>query len=282
MSSSRETAPLQQTIVRIDAMCCGGEAKLARQLLAPLDDVVDVKISVTDRRAAIDHRASLPAAELVRVLNTKMLGASIAEAGGGAGSKGDAAFNWHEIFRACVTAGQIVLFGVALALRQAGGPRSGVPAAAAGSLVLSWPMFHAAWLAILRCSPNVEFLMTVAAAGALLLGRLLEAASVGAIVSIMDVVKLFALERFERQLRGAARTAPPPVDIPGGGTIPVSDIVAGTSYIARAGDAIPADGVVESGKGSVDESRLTGEAMPQARTLTTCTTRLCMISRRSA
>ena len=123
MSSSRETAPLQQTIVRIDAMCCGGEAKLARELLAPLDDVIDVKISVTDRRAAIDHRASLPAAELVRVLNTKMLGASIAEAGGGAGGHGDAAFNWHEIFRASVTAGQIILFGVALALWQRGARR---------------------------------------------------------------------------------------------------------------------------------------------------------------
>ena len=61
-------------------------------------------------------------------------------------------------------------------------------------------MLHEAYVAILRRAPNVELLMAVATAGSLLLGDVLEAASVGAIVSLMDVIKMLAVERFERQL----------------------------------------------------------------------------------
>lgn len=104
-------------IVRIDHLCCGAEAKLIRELLDPLDDVLDVKISVNERRAAIDHRSSLPAAEIVRVLNTKQLGASIAEAGGAAATTG-AAMTKAEILRSLMTTGQILLFCLALGLKH--------------------------------------------------------------------------------------------------------------------------------------------------------------------
>ena len=51
---------------------------------------------------------------------------------------------------------------------------------------------------------------------------------------------------------------------PGGNAVvPVSQLLAGDRVIIRAGDAIPADGVVVSGRSSVDEALLTGEAAPQ-------------------
>ncbi len=45
--------------------------------------------------------------------------------------------------------------------------------------------------------------------------------------------------------------------------IPVSQLLAGDRVLIRAGDAIPADGVITSGTSSVDEALLTGEATPQ-------------------
>ncbi|MBT8103335.1 MAG: cadmium-translocating P-type ATPase [Gammaproteobacteria bacterium] len=45
--------------------------------------------------------------------------------------------------------------------------------------------------------------------------------------------------------------------------VPVSQLLVGDRVLIRAGDAIPADGVIESGTTSVDEALLTGEARPQ-------------------
>jgi Cd2+/Zn2+-exporting ATPase len=180
-------------------MCCGSEATLARAILEPLEDVLDVKISVTERRAAIEHRARLPAAEIVRVLNEKHLGASIAEVGGAAADdRGSGALSSSDLLRASTTVGQITLFGLALALRLAGALPLLSRTAAYASILLSWPMLRHAYAALRRCSPNVELLMAVATGGSLLLGDYLEAASVGAMVSLMDAVKLLAIERFDR------------------------------------------------------------------------------------
>jgi Cu2+-exporting ATPase len=50
-------------------------------------------------------------------------------------------------------------------------------------------------------------------------------------------------------------------------TVPASQLLAGDCILVRAGDAIPADGVITSGATSVDESLLTGEARPRAKTM---------------
>jgi P-type Cu+ transporter len=47
--------------------------------------------------------------------------------------------------------------------------------------------------------------------------------------------------------------------------VPVSDIVVGDRVLVRPGDRVPVDGVVTSGRSSVDESMLTGESVPVLR-----------------
>ena len=170
---------VSQSIVRIDNLCCGAEAKLARSLLAPLEDVIDVKISIAERRAAIEHRANLPAAEIVRVLNSKFLGASIADSSSTTASASSGGFLFPEFVRASRTTIQIALFGLAvgLHLRQAL-PRVSL-ACAWASIALSFPMLRKAYLAVLRKSPNVEFLMALATGGSLLLGDVLEVHAFG-------------------------------------------------------------------------------------------------------
>ena len=47
--------------------------------------------------------------------------------------------------------------------------------------------------------------------------------------------------------------------------VPIEDIVVGDRIIVRPGERVPVDGVVESGASSVDESMLTGESAPVAK-----------------
>ncbi len=48
--------------------------------------------------------------------------------------------------------------------------------------------------------------------------------------------------------------------------LPLSEVVVGDLLIVRPGEKIPADGVVEAGQSSVDESMLTGESLPVEKT----------------
>ncbi len=47
--------------------------------------------------------------------------------------------------------------------------------------------------------------------------------------------------------------------------VPVTELVPGDRVLIRPGDTVPADGVVLEGRSSVDESLLTGESLPQAK-----------------
>ena len=53
--------------------------------------------------------------------------------------------------------------------------------------------------------------------------------------------------------------------VPGGGKVPLASLAAGDVYLLRVGDVVPADGRVVAGTAALDESRVTGEAMPQAK-----------------
>ncbi|HSP08776.1 MAG TPA: heavy metal translocating P-type ATPase [Candidatus Dormibacteraeota bacterium] len=84
----------------------------------------------------------------------------------------------------------------------------------------------------------------------ILLGRLFEArAKAGTGEAIRKLIGLQA--RTARVVRSATET-----------DIPVEDVVAGDIVIVRPGEKIPVDGEVTEGQSSVDESMVTGEAIP--------------------
>jgi Cu+-exporting ATPase len=84
----------------------------------------------------------------------------------------------------------------------------------------------------------------------ILFGRLLEARAKGQTGAAIRA--LIGLQpRTARVLRGSVEA-----------DIPVADVVVGDLVVVRPGEKVPVDGFVESGSSAVDESMLTGEAMP--------------------
>jgi Cu2+-exporting ATPase len=51
----------------------------------------------------------------------------------------------------------------------------------------------------------------------------------------------------------------------GEAVVAVSELAAGDRVLVRPGETVPADGIVEEGRSSVDESLLTGESLPRPR-----------------
>jgi len=93
-------------------------------------------------------------------------------------------------------------------------------------------------------------------------GAYQEAASVGVIVTLMDTVVWASQVAVERLLNNSISLPPSTLAMKDGPDIETSALKAGMVFLVRAGDGVPADGIVTKGKGTMDESRVTGEAMP--------------------
>ncbi|MBR4017224.1 MAG: heavy metal translocating P-type ATPase, partial [Oscillospiraceae bacterium] len=109
---------------------------------------------------------------------------------------------------------------------------------------------HGQWNIVAQYSENLYFESAAMILTLITLGKFLETRAKGktgeAIASLMDLNPKIATVRRENKER----------------TIPVDQLIVGDIVIVRSGSAIPADGVVISGRAAVDQSALTGESIP--------------------
>ena len=56
------------TTIRVDHLCCAGESKIIRKVLEK-DFILDIKISVMDRRVKVEHTNGIEAETIVELLN---------------------------------------------------------------------------------------------------------------------------------------------------------------------------------------------------------------------
>ena len=111
--------------------------------------------------------------------------------------------------------------------------------------------------------------MTVAVAGALALGQWDEAATVAFLFGLSEALERFSLDRARRAVRRLLEIAPETAEIvnPDGTfrVVAASTLQAGDRVHVRAGERIPIDGSVLSGRSSVDQKAITGESVPVPR-----------------
>ncbi|MFW7342327.1 heavy metal translocating P-type ATPase [Pollutimonas sp. H1-120] len=117
---------------------------------------------------------------------------------------------------------------------------------------------------------SIETLMSVAALGALFIGEAEEAAAVVFLFSIGELLETVAAGHARAGIRALASLVPKTavlLDAQGGqrevsaATLRVHDLV-----LVRPGDRVSADGVIIQGISSLDESPVTGESIPVAKT----------------
>jgi Cd2+/Zn2+-exporting ATPase len=116
---------------------------------------------------------------------------------------------------------------------------------------------------------DIDVLMTLAIAGAMALGEWDEAATVGFLYGLSELLESLSLERARRAVRSLLEVAPEEAEVIGddGSTRvePASRIKAGDRILVRSGDTIPIDGTVLAGRSSVDQKSITGESVPVPR-----------------
>ena len=155
-----------------------------------------------------------------------------------------------------------------------------------------WPFFERAWASLVSRNLNMFTLIAIGTGAAYLYslfatfvpgvfpagfrgegGTVAVYFEAGAVITVLvllgQVLELRAREQTGGAIRALLNLAPKTARrITASGEdeeIPLGHVQAGDRLRVRPGDAVPVDGVVQEGRGAVDESMVTGESMPLAK-----------------
>ena len=127
-----------------------------------------------------------------------------------------------------------------------------------------WLVAPKAWSSARRLSPDMNLLMVVAVAGAIVLGEFFEAATVAFFFSLSLYLESWSVGRARNAVSALLDLAPPTARvIRADGTeadVPAAELAVGDHFVVRGGDRVPLDGEVTEGAGAVDQAPITGES----------------------
>ncbi len=172
---------------------------------------------------------------------------------------------WWQDVHLLVPISAGLLLGIGYGLEWAGNKPANT-VVLAGSLVLGASTFiPGAMRRLLRGRLGVGLLMSIAAAGAVLLGHVGEAAALAFLFSIAEALEDRALDSARHGLRSLLSLVPETATISrssGLVVIPAREIRVLDRLVVRPGERVATDAVVTSGRSSLDTSAITGESIP--------------------
>ncbi len=132
-----------------------------------------------------------------------------------------------------------------------------------------WYVVPKAWHAARQVQPDMNVLMTIAIAGAIVLGDWFEAATVAFLFAFSLTLESWSVGRARRAVATLMSLAPPMARViaPDGRTLDVrpEDVVIGSRVLVKPGEKVPLDGVVRRGASDVNQAPITGESVPAAK-----------------
>jgi Cd2+/Zn2+-exporting ATPase len=112
---------------------------------------------------------------------------------------------------------------------------------------------------------DINVLMLVAVSGAVALGQWGEAASVGFLFALAQLLEARAMDRARGAIRALMDLAPATATVRRGAIeqlLPIDEVVVGDVVIVKPGEKIPLDGRVVHGISHVNQAPVTGESLP--------------------
>ncbi len=281
--------PMERMDFRIKGMCCATEIGILKRAVGPLVggeinlafDLLSGKMSIVAAHGQVDAAGVMKA-----VAATGMEAVPWEKDAGSGGLIGDESF-WARRGRLILCAGSGLLTALGIAwhgtetgdwlkaftedLAGADGPPIASRLLYAGAVLTGgWTIGPRAFHSLRRLAPDMNLLMSVAVAGALLIGHWLEAASVTFLFALALALESWSVARARRAIRALMDLSPEVARLvcPHDGDVetkPVREIPVGATILVRPGEKIPLDGTITKGITSVNQAAITGESMPLVR-----------------
>ena len=265
---------MQYHIEGMDCASCVGKIETA---LSRMPDVSDIQLNFATEKLTLTL-APDGATQFVDVEKTiKRLGFGISattDESIGANGNNQSAIeqqHWWQTRKGKQVVGLGILMGVAYALSLLF-PDYGMWFFAVAVIVGVFPFARKAFALAMTGTPfSIEMLMSVAALGALIIGEPEEAAAVVFLFSVGELLESVAADRARAGVRALASLVPKTailLNAQGGQRdVPADSLQIDDLILARPGDKVSADGVIVQGASSLDDSPVTGESIPVAKTI---------------
>ena len=267
----------QQTLsgqrFRVPAMDCAAEESEIRRAVEGIPGLVGLRFQLGERSLRIDGdpQVAIAAVEAIRNSGFEIHPWPAAPA---STQDGDAAAHDHDAKTG--TGLPRLLAALALAIAAEGlsffvpdAPWSrpaGLAIAAAAIALAGFGTFRKGLTALRHGRLNINALMTVAVAGAFVIGQWPEAAMVMALYAIAELIEVRAVDRARNAISGLLALSPDTADLrQADGTwksVPVGEVPIGATVRVRPGERVAMDGVVTEGGTSIDQAPVTGESLP--------------------
>jgi P-type Cu+ transporter len=132
-------------------------------------------------------------------------------------------------------------------------------------MVAGWPIYVNVWRAAKQHRIISHTLMTVGVIAACMVGEWATAVVVVFFMRVGDAVERFTTERARDAVRSLSDLAPQQARLEcedGEKIVLIDEVNVGDVIIVRPGEKVPVDGVVIAGEASINQSSITGEALP--------------------
>ena len=128
------------------------------------------------------------------------------------------------------------------------------------------PTYKKGWIALKNRNLNMNALMSLAVTGAFLIGQWPEGAMVMFLFALAEVIETKSLDRARRAIRGLMALAPERATLQQAdgrwADVAAADVPLEARVRVRPGERIALDGVVLSGRSTVNQAPITGESLP--------------------
>lgn len=242
----------------VKGMDCADEVRLIEDRIGRLRGVTGLQFDLMQHRLLV--QGSVTPSEIQ--LAIRQLGMSATPEG----TKPEIPSFWELRGRLVTVAVAGIALGVALLMDVVGVGRVYVMTLLAiSSIAGGWHVAPRGVRAARNRALDMNFLMTIAAVGAWIIGEQAEAASTLFLFAVAELLESYSMDRARNAIRRLMELSPAEATVRRDGTdarVPVSEIDVGETVIVRPGEKIAVDGLVAAGQSSVNQAAITGEAMP--------------------
>jgi Cd2+/Zn2+-exporting ATPase/Cu+-exporting ATPase len=251
----------------IAGMDCADCAVRIERALERMDGVRHVSVSLAGARATVlydPERASVAAMRRT----VEALGYRVPDRGDSRAAPRPSEILSGVLVAAVAGTVLIALAAERLGLVEAATRLVPAPVAAAAVLVGGLPIFRKVVLALRAGSVTPHALMTLGIAGALAIGEYGAAAVIVFFMRFADFLDGYAAGRARRAIQELVALQPLEARVERNGEetmVPAAQVRPGEMVLVKPGERIPADGVVVSGRASVNQAPITGESVPVER-----------------
>ena len=254
----KDDAAVREEVFEVEGMCCASEVRQIEGQLGHLPGVAGLKFDPVNQKLTVE--GTIAAAEVERAIaqlgmKARLIGETRVEEG------------WWERRGRLVLAVVSGLFWAGSLVADYLLEVEWLTAALAVGAIASggWYVIPRGIRAAMNRALDMNFLMSVAAIGAILIGEYEEAASVMFLFAVAQLLETYSMDRARNAIKALMDLSPAEATVLRAGReerVPVDRVAVDEMVVIRPGEKIPVDGEVLAGRSAVNQAPITGESIP--------------------